>query len=56
MLLTRSLSASLFCLCFFLSLTLHATEIKHMGMCGDTNARDFKHITQIQGAFNQLGE
>ena len=52
MLLTRSLSASLFSVCFFLSLTLHATEIKRMGMCGDTSARDFKHITQIQGAFN----
>ena len=51
MLLTRSLSASLFCLCFFLSLTLHATEFKRMGACGDTNTRDFKRITQIQGAF-----
>ena len=62
MLLTRSLSASLFCLCFFLSLTLHATElsqsitrdstdIKRMGTCGDANARDFRRITQIQGAF-----
>jgi predicted extracellular nuclease len=62
MLLTRSLSAFLFCLCFFLTFTLHATElstpiasdsidIKRMGTCGDTNTRDFKRITQIQGAF-----
>lgn len=51
MLLTRSLSASLFSVCFFLSLTLHAAEIKRMGTCGDTNTRDFKRITQIQGAF-----
>ena len=52
MLLTRSLSASFFSVCFFLSLTLHAAEFKRMGTCGDANARDFKRITQIQGAFN----
>ena len=62
MLLTRSLSASLFCLCFFLSLTLNATElsipitrdsidIERMGECGDAKARDFKRIAHIQGAF-----
>lgn len=62
MLLTRSLSASLFCLCFFLSLSLNATElsipitrdsidIERMGECGDAKARDFKRIAHIQGAF-----